>query len=176
MKNYDLGFVTSEQIFLHAKETVEKYRYHIDLAEFNKNPIDPIKLTFDSKVCNQIIQQTIEAECIRRIGKTNTNHIGCFHQNMFKLAGNGWEVPKNGADGAFYVASHKKHIFCELKNKRNTMNSASSQKTYIEMQSKILEDDKAVCYEAEAIAAKYKDIPRAKNKWRKNDLPTCSRI
>ena len=101
MKKYNLGFVTDEQIFSHVKETVEKYRYHINLAEFNKNLIDPIKLTFDAKVYKQTIQQTIEAECIRQIDKTNTNHIGYFHQNIFKLAGNGWEVPKNGADGDF---------------------------------------------------------------------------
>lgn len=159
MENYSLGFVTNEQIFSHVKETVEKYRYHINLAEFNKNLIDPIKLTFDSKVYNQSIQQTIEAECIRQIDKTNTNHIGYFHQNMFKLAGNGWEVPRNGENGGFDVTNQGKHIFCEVKNKHNTMSSASSQKTYIKMQSKILEDDKAVCYLVEAIAAKSQDIP-----------------
>lgn len=86
MEKYNLGFVTDEQIFSHVKETVEKYRYHINLAEFNKNLIDPIKLTFDAKVYNKTIKQTIEAECIRQIDKTNTNHIGYFHQNIFKLA------------------------------------------------------------------------------------------
>ena len=69
MQNYNLGFISDEQIFSHVKETVEKYRYHIDLAEFNKNLIDPIKLTFDSKVYKQSIQQTIEAECIQQIDK-----------------------------------------------------------------------------------------------------------
>ncbi|MDE7391083.1 MAG: Eco47II family restriction endonuclease, partial [Treponemataceae bacterium] len=43
MRKYGLGFVTDEQIFSHVRETVEKYRYHIDLREFNKNLIDPIK-------------------------------------------------------------------------------------------------------------------------------------
>lgn len=103
MPNYNLGFVTDEQIFNHVKETVQKYRYEINLSSFNKNLIDPIKLTFDSKVYNQTIQETIEAECIRQIDKTNSNHIGYFHQNMFKLAENGWEVPANGTDGGFDV-------------------------------------------------------------------------
>ena len=49
MQNYNLGFVTNGQIFSHVKETVEKYRYNINLAEFNKNLIDPIKLTFGYK-------------------------------------------------------------------------------------------------------------------------------
>ena len=117
MQNYNLGFITDEQVFSHVRETVEKYRYLINLAEFNKNLIDPIKLTFDAGVYRQTIQQTIEAECNRQIDKTNTNHIGYFHQNMFKLAGDGWEVPKNGADGGFDVTNHEKHIFCEVKNK-----------------------------------------------------------
>lgn len=161
MQNYNLGFVTDEQIFSHVRETVRKYRYHIDLAEFNRNLIDPIKLTFDAKVYRQTIRQTVEAECIRQIDKTNTNHIGYFHQNMFHLAGNGWEVPRNGEDGGFDVTNHEKHIFCEIKNKHNTMNSASSQKTYIKMQGKILEDDKATCYLVETIAVRSQDIPWA---------------
>ena len=38
------------------------------------------------------------------------------------------------------------------------MSSASSQKTYIKMQSKILEDDKAICYLVEVIASKSQNI------------------
>lgn len=159
MPNYNLGFVTDEQIFNHVKETVQKYRYEINLSSFNKNLIDPIKLTFDSKVYNQTIQETVEAECIRQIDKTNSNHIGYFHQNMFKLAGNGWEVPANGTDGGFDVTNHGKHIFCEVKNKHNTMNSAAAQKKYLKMQKKLLEDDRATCYLVEVIAKKSQDIP-----------------
>ena len=50
MKNYDLGFISNEDIFNHVKETVSKYRYNINLESFNSNIIDPIKLTFDSKI------------------------------------------------------------------------------------------------------------------------------
>ncbi len=158
MHNYELGFVTNEQIFNHVKDTVSKYRYNIDLESFNKNLIDPIKLTFDSKVYNKTYQETVEAECIRQIDKTNSNHIGYFHQNIFKLAGNGWEVPANGEDGGFDVTNHERHIFCEVKNKHNTMNSAAAQKTYLKMQSKLLEDDRAVCYLVETIAKRSQDI------------------
>ena len=41
-----------------------------------------------------------------------------------------------------------------MKNKHNTMNSASSQKTYMKMQNKLLEDDQAVCYLVEVISMK----------------------
>ena len=39
----------------------------------------------------------------------------------------------------------------------NTMNAASSQKTYMKMQSRLLEDDEATCYLVEAISKKSKD-------------------
>lgn len=46
---------------------------------------------------------------------------------------------------------------CEMKNKHNTMNSASSAKTYIKMQSQILDDDCA-CLLVEAIAKRSQNI------------------
>ena len=38
------------------------------------------------------------------------------------------------------------------------MNSPSAQKTYLQMQSKLLEDDRAVCYLVETIAKRSQDI------------------
>ena len=84
MKDYQLGFIPNETIFNHVKQTVELYRAHINLKEFNKNIIDPIKLTFDSKVYGKTFEEIIEAECIRQIDKTNSNRIGYFHQNLFR--------------------------------------------------------------------------------------------
>ena len=158
MHDYNLGFISNEDIFNHVKATVHQYRRSINLKEFNKNIIDPIKLTFDAKIYGQTIQQTIESECIRQIDKTNNNCIGYFHQNLFKCAGKGWEVPSNGEKGGFDVVNEEQHIFVEMKNKHNTMNSSSSQKTYIKMQSKILEDDSATCMLVEVIAKKSQDI------------------
>lgn len=150
-KEYNLGFITDNDIFNHVKDTVLKYRTRIDLKEFNKSIVDPIKLTFDSKVYNKTIQQIIEAECIRQIDKSNTNHIGYFHQNIFKYAPEGWIVPQNGKTG-FDVQNDNLHIYAELKNKHNTMNSSSSQKTYMKMQNRILTDDKSQCMLVEVIA------------------------
>lgn len=48
MREYNLTFIDNEDLFNHVKETIEKYRFKINLKEFNKNLIDPIKLTFDS--------------------------------------------------------------------------------------------------------------------------------
>ncbi len=150
MRNYNLGFISDEKIYSHVKNTVEQYRTAIDLEEFNKNLIDPIKLTFDAKVYGMSPEELIESECVRQIDKTNTNKIGYFHQNLFKLVGDGWCVPEQGFD----VINENSHIYVELKNKHNTMNSASSQKTYMKMQAQILQDDAAKCMLVEVIAKK----------------------
>lgn len=153
MHQYNLGFISDENIYEHVKRTVESYRREITLSQFNENIVDPIKLTFDSKVYGKTIGQTIEDECLRQIDKSNTNRIGYFHQNLFNFAGAGWIVPKEGFD----VENVEKHIFVELKNMHNTMNAASSLKTYMKMQAKLLEDDQATCYLVEVISKKSKD-------------------
>lgn len=155
MHNYNLGFISDADIYQHVKETVEAYRREkITLELFNKNIVDPIKITFDTKVYNKSIRQAIEDECFRQIDKSNTNKIDYFHQNIFKFAGNGWKVPKKGFD----IENDDLHIYAELKNKHNTMNSSSSQKIYMRMQSKLLEDDQATCYLVETIARKSQNI------------------
>ena len=96
MSDYNLGFISDEVIQQHVLETVNKYRFSINLDKFNKNLIDPIKLTFDSKIYGKSLDDIIENEALRQIDKSNTNHIGYFHQNIFKYLGSGWEVPSSG--------------------------------------------------------------------------------
>ncbi len=157
MKKYNLIFITDEDLFKHVKNTVEKYRFEIDLGKFNKNLLDPIKLTFDSKVYNKELQEIVESEIIRQLDKSNTNHIGYFHQNIFKYFGKGWSVPEKGFD----IVHIQKKIFVEMKNKHNTMNSSSSQKTYMRMMAKLNENPKATCLLVEVIARNSQNI-----KWR----------
>lgn len=153
MHDYNLGFISNEAIYGHVKTTVEAYRREITLTQFNENIIDPIKLTFDAKVYGKTVRQAVEDECFRQIDKSNSNKIGYFHQNLFRHAGGGWVVPAVGFD----VENERLHIFVEMKNKHNTMNSASSQKTYMKMQAKLLDDDEAICYLVEVIAKRSRD-------------------
>ena len=155
MKAYNLGFISDKDIYEHVRDTVRLYRRSINLNEFNANIVDPIKLTFDSKIYRKSMNQVIAEECSRQIDKSNTNRIGYFHQQLFNYAGPDWTVPKAGFD----VENHPRHIFVEMKNKHNTMNSASSQKTYMKMQNKLLEDDQSTCYLVEVISTKSKDEP-----------------
>ena len=154
MRNYNLNFISNEDLYKHTKITVDKYRFQIDLARFNKNLIDPIKLTFDSKVYNNDIRSVIESEIVRQMDKSNTNHIGYFHQNIFNYIGDGWSVPQKGYD----IVNEDKNYFVEMKNKHNTMNSSSSQKTYMRMQNTIIRNPKATCMLVEVIARKSQNI------------------
>lgn len=154
MKNYNLGFISDELIFNHVKETVLLYKTVINLESFNNNIIDPIKLTFDSKVYGKTFEEIIEAECIRQIDKSNSNHIGYFHQNLFKLVGNGWEVPATGFD----IINPILGIYAELKNKHNTMNASSAQATYLMMQNHLLSNPNDTCMLVEVIAKKSQNI------------------
>lgn len=155
MHNYNLWFISDENLRHHTLDTVLNYRFTTDLETFNKNLIDPIKLTFDSKIYNIPIKQTIQNEISRQQDKTNTNLIWYFHQNIFKYIWNGWEVPKRWFD----IVNYSRKVFVEMKNKHNTMNSSSSQKTYINMQSKILEDNRNCCLLVEVIAKNSQNIP-----------------
>ena len=49
-------------------------------------------------------------------------------------------------------------IYVEMKNKHNTMNSASTGKTYMKMQNQLLNDDDCACFLVEAIAQKSQNI------------------
>lgn len=145
---YKLGFISDEAIYGYVKETVLQYSTSIDLKKFNSNIVDPIKLTFDAKVYGKTIKEVIEDECIRQLDKANSNLLGYFHQNIFKLVGNGWTVPASGFD----VVNNRRKIFVEMKTKHNTMNAAASRDTYLSMLNKVSNDSKAKCMLVEVIA------------------------
>lgn len=153
-RKYNLDFINDTDLFEHVCNTIKKYRFEITLKDFNKNLIDPIKLTFDSNVYGKTVEEIIESEVLRQIDKSNTNHIGYFHQNLFKYIGEDWYVPEKGFD----ICNDVKHFYIEMKNKHNTMNSSSAQKTYIQMQNKLLKDDKAVCFLVEVISKQSQNV------------------
>lgn len=159
---WDLAFISEENFREHVKNTIQKYGEKLesfDLKRFNKNLIDPIKLIFDKSVYRTSWKGIIENEIFRQRDKSNNNDIGYFHQNIFSYF-DGCEVPKEGWDviyrnqnGIVMPNGDVVHtVYVEMKNKHNTMNSASSARTYIKMQNQILEDDDCACFLVEAIA------------------------
>lgn len=159
MEEWDINFISKDNFKEHVKKTIATYEHTldgIDLQRFNSNIIDPIKMVFDSKVYRKNMEEIINDEIARQRDKTNTNAIGYFHQNLFKYIKN-CDVPATGFDVIFNNPNGKK-IFVEMKNKHNTMNSSSSQKTYMRMQNKILEDKNCECYLVEIISKASQNI------------------
>lgn len=169
---WDISFIKEEEFTDHVKVTIEKYGDKLksyDLKRFNSNLIDPIKLIFDKTVYRQTWSGTISNEIFRQRDKSNNNHIGYFHQNIFRYIEN-CHVPEIGADGGWDVILKNPNgvempdgtkvstVYVEMKNKHNTMNSASAGKTFIKMQNQLLNDDDCACFLVEAIAKQSQNI------------------
>lgn len=165
---WNLSFISEEAFIGHVQATIEKYGEKLqsfDLKRFNKNLIDPIKLIFDKTVYGSSWEEIVSSEIFRQRDKSNNNDIGYFHQRIFQYIENcevpstGWDViytNENGipiADGGMV-----KTVYVEMKNKHNTMNSASAGKTFIKMQNQLLQDDDCACFLVEAIAQRSQNI------------------
>ncbi|MBR4058446.1 MAG: Eco47II family restriction endonuclease [Lachnospiraceae bacterium] len=169
---WNLSFITEEDFTNHVKATIDKYGEKLesfDIVRFNKNIIDPIKMIFDKTVYQSTWGEIVSNEIFRQRDKANNNDIGYFHQGIFQYIAD-CHVPDNGKEGGWDVIFHKAEgiqlpdgdivhtIYVEMKNKHNTMNSSAAGKTYIKMQSQLLDDDDCACFLVEAIAKKSQNI------------------
>lgn len=169
---WSLAFISENDFENHVKATIEKYGEKLesfDLKRFNRNLIDPIKLIFDKTVYGSSWNEIVSNEIFRQRDKSNNNDIGYFHQRIFQYINN-CEVPPNGESGGWDViyknsngikipdAGKVKTIYVEMKNKHNTMNSASAGKTFIKMQNQLLSDDDCACFLVEAISQRSQNI------------------
>lgn len=155
---YRLPFISEEDFRKHVAQTLASYDASlrsVNLNEFNSNIIDPIKLLFDKSAFRKSFDDIVNLEIHRQRDKSNTNAIGYFHQNIFKYIQH-CVVPTEGWDVIVTLPEYK--IYVEMKNKHNTMNSSSSQKTYIQMQNQILETPNDYCYLVETIAPVSRNI------------------
>ncbi len=169
---WPLTFISEEDFRNHVKSTIEKYGEKLesfDLKRFNRNIIDPVKLIFDKTVYQTSWEEIINNEIFRQRDKSNNNDIGYFHQRIFQYMDK-CRVPDNGKEGGWDViyenedgltlpdGSNVHRIYVEMKNKHNTMNSASAGKTFIKMQNQLLQDDDCACFLVETIAQKSQNI------------------
>lgn len=157
MTEYNLDFISDSDLYQHTLNTVSQFKTGMTLEEFQRNIIDPLKLTFDAHVYQRKIEEVIDAEVARQLGKTTENLIGYFHQHIFRYVGNGWEVPETGHDG-WDVENHDRNIFAEIKSKHNTMNSSSAKSVHAHMRGLVEGNSKAVCYLVEIVAKCSQDI------------------
>ncbi|MCQ2050321.1 MAG: Eco47II family restriction endonuclease [Candidatus Saccharibacteria bacterium] len=173
---WNIDFISQQNFKKHVRETINNYMGSfktISLKDFNKNIIDPVKFAFDKALFGISWQALIDNEINRQRDKTNNNYIGYFHQHIFKYMDKcnvppngkdgGWDVIFKNPDGLYIGVGDDKQelvhtIYVEMKNKHNTMNSASSEKTYKKMQQQLLDDDDCACFLVEAIASTSQNI------------------
>lgn len=161
-------FISEDNLIEHVKLTITEYGENLkpyDLKKFNKNIVDPIKLIFDKSVYGCTWEEIVKNEVFRQRDKSNNNAIGYFHQKIFnyidycEVPAQGWDVIFKKPGGVLLPdGGPVKTIYVEMKNKHNTMNSASSAKTYIKMQGQLLSDDDCACCLVEAIAKSSQNI------------------
>ena len=169
---WDLSFISEDDFTTHVKSTIEKYGEKLKslaLKRFYKNIIDPVKLIFDKTVYQASWEEIVSNEIFRQRDKSNNNDIGYFHQRIFQYIDK-CRVPDNGKEGGWDVifenpdsieipsAGTVSRVYVEMKNKHNTMNSASAGKTFIKMQNQLLTDDDCACFLVEAIAQHSQNI------------------
>lgn len=137
----DLNFIKTSDLEKIIENLWDIYTKSMDIKNIYKNIIDPIKMHFDYYFLNRTIKDLLYFEILRQQDKTRTNAIGYFHQNIFKYI-KGWFVPKEGWD----LINDDQSIFCEIKNKHNTMNSSSQKTTIIKMLNQISINQNFQCY------------------------------
>ena len=170
--SWELSFISEKDFTNHVKDTIDKYGEKLesfDIVRFNKNIVDPIKMIIDKTVYQTSWDEIVGNEIFRQRDKSNNNDIGYFHQRIFQYINN-CHVPDNGTEGGWDVIFQVPEgitlpegdivhtVYVEMKNKHNTMNSAAAGKTYIKMQSQLLDDDDCACFLVEAIAKKSQNI------------------
>jgi len=170
--SWPLDFISEENFMRHVAATIEKYGEKLesyDIKRFNKNIIDPIKLIFDKTVYQTSWEEMVGNEIFRQRDKSNNNDIGYFHQRIFQYIDK-CRTPENGKEGGWDVIYQNEGgirlpdgdmvhtVYVEMKNKHNTMNSASAGKTYIKMQNQLLNDDDCACFLVEAIAQRSQNV------------------
>lgn len=169
---WKLGFISEDDFTKHVAATIAQYDKKllpIDIEKFNSNIVDPVKMIFDKNVYQYSWDELIRNEIFRQRDKSANNDIGYFHQRIFNYIDK-CHVPDNGKEGGWDVifenpdgialpdGSVVHTIYVEMKNKHNTMNSASAGKTFIKMQNQLLTDDDCACFLVEAIAQRSQNI------------------
>ena len=169
---WKLNFISEEDFTKHVAATIAQYDKKllpIDIAKFNSNIVDPVKMIFDKNVYQYSWEELIGNEIFRQRDKSANNDIGYFHQRIFQYIDN-CRVPDNGKEGGWDVIFHNEEgidlpdgdrvrtVYVEMKNKHNTMNSSSAGKTYIKMQNQLLQNDDCACFLVEAIAKKSQNL------------------
>ena len=95
--------------------------------KFGKNVIDPFAAMFEMSGFELDFEAWVKNETVRQAQKTLQNHIGNFHQNILGHC-SGWVNKETG--NVIDLASDKRKIIAEIKNKYNTISGGKLSDLY----------------------------------------------
>jgi len=153
MANKYLKYISDEHLLKCIQNLNNSYisaKSGVNTKKFYKNKVDTIKMTFDLKF-NELDEETlIKTEISRQIDKSINNFIGTFHEEI--LGGiKGFEI---GNLSGYDVKAKDNTLFAEIKNKHNTMSSASAEAAFQKL-ARFADDNKqAECYLVQILAKK----------------------
>lgn len=127
-----------EQLVTEFVATVRAAEARVE-RESERNVIDPFSAVFDAALAGISIEEWMKLEKARQAQKSLQNALGAFHQ---KLLGSidGWTDTQAG--GSVDLRSDSRSIIAEVKNKYNTMNSASAEATFRKLATHLRYTDK----------------------------------
>jgi Eco47II restriction endonuclease len=151
MKNKYVDFISDEH-FLNCVANLHKAyikaKNSVTKKKFNKNKVDVLKLSFDSKFNDIDEESLIQAEILRQIDKSINNSIGTFHEQI--MGGiKGFEI---GKFSGFDIKAKDDTLFAELKNKHNTMGSSSQEAVFQKLARYADDNKRAKCYWVQILA------------------------
>ncbi len=153
MPNKYVDFVSDECFLKCVRMVCDVYLKEsksIDLAQMQKNVLDPFKMVFDMFAKNMNLKEWIENERARQKDKTINNAIGEFHQKLLGCVP-GWEDLKTGHDLGMDLRKTDDSVFVELKNKHNTVKGDNLKDVYTKLENVIKKYPHATAYYAYVI-------------------------
>jgi hypothetical protein len=140
-----LSYISNEHLFkcidiLFKAYSNSKQKSEIEI--FYKNKIDVLKLIADRKFNILSDEELIDAEVIRQIDKKISNAVGDFHEEIL----GGVKGFERGNRSGYDIKAKDNTLFAELKNKHNTTNSSSLEKSYEKLIRFADNNIKARCY------------------------------
>lgn len=134
--------------------------------KLEENALDPFSAILFSMCSGCDLQQWMEMELSRQIGKSFQNNVGEFHQSILGSC-NGWEI----IDDVIDIRNTEKKIIAEIKNKHNTTKGSDKKVIYDNLASIL----NSPFYKDKGYTGYYVEvISKNRNKYNKCFTPTDS--
>lgn len=122
-----LTFISNEKLYKIVSDFVEQHQVIQSQAQekLYQNSLDPFSAILFSICSGCSLQNWLEIELGRQIGKSFQNNVGQFHQNILGSC-KGWEI----IDSVIDIKNEEKKIIAEIKNKHNTTKGSDRKVIY----------------------------------------------